>query len=232
MDAIFCNGCGAKLEEAPTLLPDQRLPCPTCGSLARRFEQDITEQVTLSDSGTSADTFTVTRTIGLDAVVHAQTATLEVDAMPATVIPHSIPSAEEFGVPTIREARHVTDQLVVMGRLLEWIPLTGHLAGMSRSLWWVQLSEQPTWLVQVVDESGELLDFGIELENNQIEALAGVAKHLLTSDDGPMLLMVMDQAGKVLAISAKRDSTEALASAADTLLPKSPWVAARRQRPA
>ena len=44
-DGIFCNDCGAELDEAPTLLPDQRPPCPRCGSLARWFEQDITEQI-------------------------------------------------------------------------------------------------------------------------------------------------------------------------------------------
>jgi hypothetical protein len=99
MDGIYCADCGAKQDEAPTLLSDQRPPCPRCGSLARRFEPDITEHITLSDSGTGTDTFTVTRTVGLDAVVHAQTATLEVEAMPATVIAHSIPSAEQFGVP-------------------------------------------------------------------------------------------------------------------------------------
>jgi hypothetical protein len=35
MDAIFCNNCGAELDEAPTLLPDRRPPCSRCGSLAR-----------------------------------------------------------------------------------------------------------------------------------------------------------------------------------------------------
>jgi hypothetical protein len=53
MDAIFCGGCGAKLEEAPTLLPDQWLPCPPCGSLARQFEQDVNDQIARSDRGTA-----------------------------------------------------------------------------------------------------------------------------------------------------------------------------------
>jgi hypothetical protein len=219
---IYCNDCGMGLDESPTLLPDQRPLCPRCGSVARRFEQEITDQITLSDSGTGADTFTVTRTVGLDAVVHAQTATLEVEAMPATVIAHNIPSAEQFGLPTIREARHITDQLVVMGRRLEWTSLSGPLTSMSRSLWWIQLTTWPTWLVQVVDEDGELLDAGIELEDNQLGALAGVAEHLLPSDTGLMLLMISDQAGEVLAISAKYDPIEALASVADALLPGHP----------
>jgi hypothetical protein len=31
MDAIFCNNCGAELDEAPTLLPDRRPPCSRTG---------------------------------------------------------------------------------------------------------------------------------------------------------------------------------------------------------
>jgi hypothetical protein len=118
--------------------------------------------------------------------------------------------------------RGVTDQLVVMGRRLEWSPLSGPLTNMSRSLWWVQLTTRPTWLVQEVDEGGELLDAGIELQGNQVDALTGVAEHLLPSDTGVMLLMIMDQAGEVLAISAKYDPIEALASVADALLPGHP----------
>jgi hypothetical protein len=109
-----------------------------------------------------------------------------------------------------------------MGRLLKWTPLSGPLTNMRRSLWWVQLTTRPTWLVQVVDEGGELLDAGIELEDNQIGALAGVTEHLLPSDAGLMLLMIMDQAGEILAISAKCDPIEALASVADVLLPRHP----------
>jgi hypothetical protein len=74
MDGIYCGGCGAKLKEAPTLLPDQRPPCPACGSLARRFEQDITDQITLSDGGTATDAVSVTKTDGPATIAHAQTA--------------------------------------------------------------------------------------------------------------------------------------------------------------
>jgi len=45
MDGIYCNECGMGLDESPTLLPDRRPPCPRCGSLARRFEQEITDTV-------------------------------------------------------------------------------------------------------------------------------------------------------------------------------------------
>lgn len=106
-------------------------------------------------------------------------------------------------MPTIRQARHVTDRLVVVGRLLEWTPLTGYLGGMSKSLWWVQLSEQPTWLVQVVDEAGELMGGGIEREDDRIDALRAWRSTYCPSNAGPMLLTVTDRAGEVLAISIK-----------------------------
>jgi hypothetical protein len=217
MDGIHCNDCGAKLDEAPTPLPDQRPPCPRCGSLARRFDRDATDQIAISDSGSATDAITVTRTVGFDAVlVTAQPATVTVAAHDATVRTDSGDATDPSGL------RHVTDRLVVMGRLLEWIPLTNCSAGMARSLWWVQLSEQPTWMVEVVAESGELLDAGIDLEDGRIQALASMAEHLLPSDAGPVLLMVMDEAGEVLAISVQDSPAEALASVADTLLPGHP----------
>jgi hypothetical protein len=86
----------------------------------------------------------------------------------------------------------------------------------------VQLSEQPTWLVQVVDEAGELIDSGIELKNDQMVALAGVAEHLLPGDAGPMLLTVTDQAGEVLAISAMDNPVKTLAAVTEFLLPQYP----------
>jgi hypothetical protein len=106
MGGIHCNNCGAELDEAPTLLPDQRPPCPRCGSLARRFEQDITDQITLSDSGTCTDTFTITKTVGFDAVVVAATAEGVGEALPPTLQTiHAIgvPSAAEVGTPTVTQ---------------------------------------------------------------------------------------------------------------------------------
>jgi hypothetical protein len=41
--------------------------------------------------------------------------------------------------------RHTTDQLVVMGR----------------SAWWTQLTEEGSWMVQVVDDAGEVLAISI-----------------------------------------------------------------------
>ena len=101
-------------------------------------------------------------------------------------------------MPTIRQARHVTDRLVVVGRLLEWTPLTGYLGGMSKSLWWVQLSEQPTWLVQVVDEAGELMGGGIEREDDRIDALRAWRSTYCPSNAGPMLLTVTDRPARCL----------------------------------
>lgn len=85
MDGIYCADCGAQQDEAPTLLPNRRPPCPRCGSLARRFEQDITDQIALSDSGTATDTLSVTKTDGAATIAHAQPATLTVTAHDATV---------------------------------------------------------------------------------------------------------------------------------------------------
>lgn len=122
----------------------------------------------------------------------------------------------------VRLPRHIANQLMVMGRLLEWTPLTGDQARMSRSLWWIQLSEQPTWLVLVVDETGEPIGGGIELENDQIDALAGVAEYLLPSGAGPTLLTIRDQAGEKIAGGLGYDSINGLAAVAESLLPRHP----------
>jgi len=52
---VYCQDCGARLDESPTLPPDDRSPCPNCGSRARRFE------VTLKDQADAADTLDVVR---------------------------------------------------------------------------------------------------------------------------------------------------------------------------
>jgi hypothetical protein len=36
-----CKTCRELLDESPSLLPEQRLPCPNCGSLARHFEGTV-----------------------------------------------------------------------------------------------------------------------------------------------------------------------------------------------
>jgi hypothetical protein len=100
--------------------------------------------------------------------------------------------------------------------------LGGHLPGLTRSLWWFQLSEQPTWLVLVVDEAGQPIDGGIELENDQIDALIGVAESLLPSGAGPTLLTISDQAGEKIAGRLGYDSINGLADVAESLLPRHP----------
>jgi len=166
VDGIYCNNCGAELDESPTLLPDRRPPCPRCGSLARRFKQEISDTVVLSDSGTASDALRVAKTDGPATIAHAGAATLTVtahDATAQTVNAHGIPGADQVGDATVvRGPRIIRDQLVVMARLLVWTPLTGHLPEMSRSLWWTQLSEQPTWMVEVADEAWGLIDSGIK----------------------------------------------------------------------
>jgi hypothetical protein len=162
----------------------------------------------------------------MDTFAHAECAEGTGTALPPTVETRSGTAIVQVRVETrasgVRLPRGVTDQLVVLGRRLEWTPLTRRSAEMSRSLWWIQLSDQPTWLVQVVDEAGELIDMGIELENDQMVALAGVAKHLLPAAAGPMLLTVMDQGGEVLAISTTDNPVKTLAAVTDALLPRHP----------
>jgi hypothetical protein len=133
MDGIYCNACGAKLDEAPTLLPDQRPPCPRCGSLARRFEQEVTNTVGLSDGGTASDTLSVAKTDGLSTIAHAEPATLTVtahdasvsvqahagvaegvgealDATAQTVNAHGIPGTDQVGDATVvRDPRIIRD---------------------------------------------------------------------------------------------------------------------------
>jgi hypothetical protein len=190
MDGIYCNTCGAKLEEAPTLLPDQRPPCPACGSLARRFEQVITDQIALSDSGTATDTLSVTKTDGPATIAHAQPATLAVTAHDATVsveahaevaegvgeaLPPTVEARSGGGMAQartegrssgVRGTRRIIDHLVVQGR----------------HIWWTQLTEEGGWLLQVVDEAGE--EIATAAHYDPVEALAAVAPFILPGHPG------------------------------------------------
>ncbi len=42
----LCGSCGRELNESPQLLPEQRPPCPRCGSITRNFAVEIHEKVT------------------------------------------------------------------------------------------------------------------------------------------------------------------------------------------
>lgn len=57
-----------------------------------------------------------------------------------------------------------------------------HLVVVGRSLWWTQLTEEPAWMVQVVDEAGEVLATGVGTDT--IKALAEVAEFLLPRHPG------------------------------------------------
>jgi hypothetical protein len=185
MSGIHCNNCGAELDEAPTLLPDRRPPCPRCGSLARRIEREVTNMVALSDGGTASDTLSVAKTIA-----HAEPATLTVtahdasvsiqahagvaegvgealDATAQTVNAHGIPGTDQVGDATlVRGPRIIRDHLVVQ----------------ARSLWWTQLTEEGGWLLQVVDEAGE--EIATAANYDPVEALAAVAEFILPGHPG------------------------------------------------
>jgi hypothetical protein len=67
-----------------------------------------------------------------------------------------------------------------------------------------------------------LIDSGIELENNQIDALVGVGESLLPSGAGPWRLTIRDQAGEEIDGGLGYDSIKGLAALADSLLPRHP----------
>jgi hypothetical protein len=170
MDAIFCNNCGAKLDEAPTLLPDRRSPCPRCGSLARRFDQEVTDTVDLSDSGTASDALSVAKTDGPATIAHAEPATLTFtahDATAQTVNAHGIPRADHVGdAAVVGDSRIIRDHLVVQGF----------------HVWWTQLTEEGGWLLQVVDEAGEQIATAANYD--PVEALAAVIEFILPGHPG------------------------------------------------
>lgn len=47
-DGVWCGQCGASLEETAELRPEQRLPCPSCGSSKRRIAVSLTTSVAIS----------------------------------------------------------------------------------------------------------------------------------------------------------------------------------------
>src|SRR5882672_7958574 len=49
-NSVTCGCCGASLNEDVGLKPEERTPCPTCGSMARRFLLEAEpEHVTLGE---------------------------------------------------------------------------------------------------------------------------------------------------------------------------------------
>jgi hypothetical protein len=157
MDAIFCNDCGARLDEAPTLLPAQRPPCPSCGSLARRFEITVGTEARASIQA------------------HAQVAQGVGEAFDATV--RTEPGEARSGAAMV-QARIETRSSGVRGprRIID------HLVVQGRSLWWTQLTEEGGWMLQVVDEAGEEIATGVWYD--PVEALAAVAEFILPGHPG------------------------------------------------
>jgi hypothetical protein len=174
LDGIFCNNCGTQLDEAPTLLPEQRPPCPRCGSLARRFEQTLTGSITVARAQPARLTLTAhDATVGVQA--QAEVAEGTGQAFDATVRTES--AKARSGAATaqariegqssgVRGPRRVIDHLVVQGR----------------HVWWTQLTEEGGWLLQVVDEAGE--EIATAAHYDPVEALAAVAELILPGHPG------------------------------------------------
>jgi hypothetical protein len=204
----------SRVGRGPTPARGQRLPCPRCGSLARRFNV----------------TATVVAHVSVEAT--AQIAGGVGEALPPTIRVEESRSGRAIGqqrtdgwATGVRGPRRITNHLVLVGRSLAWTgliePPTDSLALTTRrSLWWIQLTERPTWMVEVVDEAGELLSVGVG--DDPVEALVGVAEHLLPDDAGLSQVMVVDEAGEVLATGIGDDPIEALAAVAEFVLPGHP----------
>jgi hypothetical protein len=178
------------VDEAPTLLPHQRPPCPRCGSLARRFEQEITDPIVLSDSGTGIDTLSVTKTDGSATIAHAQPATLAVTAHDATVhveahagVAEGVgealpPTVEARSGAAMGQARTEGRSSGVRGPRI----IRDHLAVHGRSLLWTHLTEEGAWLLQVKDEAGK--EIATAVNYDPVEALAAVAEFILPGHPG------------------------------------------------
>jgi hypothetical protein len=169
LDGIFCNNCGAKLDEAPTLLPDQRPPCPRCGSLARRFEKTITGSATIARAQPATLTFTAhdaTASVQAPAGV-AEGTGQAFDATVQAINAYGIPDADQAGDATVvRGPRIIRDHLVVQ----------------ACNLWWTQLTEEGGWLLQVVDGAGE--EMATAGGYDPVEILAAVAEFILPGHPG------------------------------------------------
>jgi hypothetical protein len=48
---VCCDGCGGQLSESPGLSPEEREPCPQCGSLIRRARIHVSSAVAAATVG-------------------------------------------------------------------------------------------------------------------------------------------------------------------------------------
>jgi hypothetical protein len=55
---VRCGNCKALLAEPSDMPPEQRVPCPNCGSTSRQFEKNLT--ATVVTTGVATDDVTVT----------------------------------------------------------------------------------------------------------------------------------------------------------------------------
>jgi hypothetical protein len=132
----------------------------------------------------------VTKTDGSGTIAHAQTATVAVTAHDATVsveahteVAEAVgealpPTVEARSGAAMAQARIETRSSGVRGprRIID------HLVVQGRSLWWIQLTEEGGWLLQVVDEAGE--EIATAANYDPVEALAAVAEFVLPGHPG------------------------------------------------
>jgi hypothetical protein len=185
MGGIFCNNCGAKLDEAPTLLPDQRPPCPRCGSLARRITQTVRSNILpmpglprRPSNGSSA----WMRSSAPRRSRRRQTSR-RLPCRPSR--PTASPSAAEAGNASVQRRGAAMGQVHTEGRssgVRRPRRIIDHLVVQGRSLWWTQLTEEGGWLLQVVDEAGE--EIATAANYDPVEALAAVADFILPGHPG------------------------------------------------
>jgi hypothetical protein len=124
----------------PTLLPDQRPPCPRWGSLARRFEQTLTGSITVARAQPA--TLTVTAhdaTASVQAHARVAEGTGEAfDATVQTINAHGIPSAAQVGDATaVRGPGSSGVTWWCRGRTRT---IRGSGTGSSGSWWWADSS--------------------------------------------------------------------------------------------
>jgi hypothetical protein len=129
------------LRQSTPARPEARKTIPrtaptACGSLARRFEQLITDQIALSNGGTATDALSVTKTDGSATIAHAEPATLAVTAHDAIVsVQAHAEVAEGVGEAHRRPSRPAAAQ-----RCSRLAPKVGRAAsgdpGASSTTWW------------------------------------------------------------------------------------------------
>jgi hypothetical protein len=57
-DTVTCGSCGITLSEPPNIGPEERSPCPACGSTRRKFHVHVFESL-IPDSAVGTPTITM-----------------------------------------------------------------------------------------------------------------------------------------------------------------------------